>query len=69
MIEQLTRRAPLLTRKLKVSGFFRAGTLGEIQIKVNRVHPFAKTPCRREHRWRMGKFSKQCVRCGLEDAR
>ena len=69
MKEQLATRAPVLTRRLKVSGFLGAATLGEIQIKVNRVQPFAKAPCRQEHHWRMGKHTKQCVRCGLEDAR
>lgn len=67
--EQLTARAPRLTRKLKVSGFLGAVTLGEIQIRVKRTHPFTKAVCRQEHHWRMGKHTKQCVRCGLEDAR
>ena len=62
--EQLTARAPRLTRKLKVSGFLGALSLGEIQIKVNRVQPFTKALCRRDHRWRMGKHTRQCVRCG-----
>ena len=69
MREQLTSRAPALTRKLKLSGGLAAGTLASLQVPVRRIQPFTKKLCTGEHRWRFGMFNKQCTRCGLEETR
>jgi len=69
MREQLTARAPFLTRKLKVGGGMAAMTLGELQGSVKVEPKLAKTICRREHQWVMRRHTKRCRRCGLEDAR
>ena len=69
MREQLTARAPFLTRKLKVSGGLAAMTLGELQGPVKAEPKFTKTLCKREHQWAMRRHTKRCRRCELEDAR
>lgn len=69
MKEQLTARAPFLTRRFKVSGGLAAMTLGELQGPATPGPKFAKTICRRQHRWRLARFTKRCLRCGLEETR
>ena len=69
MKEQLTARAPFLTRKLKVSGGMAAMTLGDLQEPVRTVRKFASRICQREHRWRFALHTKRCLRCGLEETR
>ena len=50
MKEQLTARAPRLTRKLKVSGALAAMTLGDLQGPVKTARKLASRICPREHR-------------------
>jgi hypothetical protein len=69
MREQLTARAPLLTRKFKVSGGLAAMTLGELQGPVKAEPKFTKTLCKREHQWAMRRHTKRCRRCGPEETR
>ncbi len=69
MREQLTARAPFLTRKFKVSGGLAAMTLGELQGPVKAEPKFSKTLCKREHQWAMRRHTKRCRRCGLEETR
>ena len=53
MKEQLTARAPFLTRKRTVNGGLAARTPGELQGPVKVEPQFAKTICQREHQWAM----------------
>lgn len=69
MKEQLTARAPFLTRKRTVNGSLAARTLGELQGPVKVEPKFTKTICRREHQWAMRRHTKRCRQCGLEEAR
>lgn len=69
MKEQLSKRAPILTRMLKMGEVLGAITLGDVQGPVRREPKFTKTLCKGEHRWAMRRHTKRCRRCGLEDAR
>lgn len=69
MREQLTARAPLLTRKFKLSGGLAAMSLGELQGPLKGEPKFTKTLCKREHQWAMRRHTKRCRRCGLEETR
>ena len=69
MKEQLTARAPRLTRKLKVSGALAAMTLGDLQGPVKTARKLASRICQREHRWHNSRHAKRCLRCGLEETR
>lgn len=69
MKEQLTARAPFLTRKFKVSGGLAAMTLGDLQVPVKSARRFASRICQREHRWHFARHTKRCLRCGLEETR
>ena len=67
--EQLTARAPRLTRKLKVSGALAAMTLGDLQGPVKTGRKFTSRICQRDHRWHNSRHAKRCLRCGLEETR
>ena len=69
MKEQLTARAPRLTRKLKMSGALAAMTLGDLQGLVKTARKLASRICPREHRWHNARHTKRCLRCGLEETR
>ncbi|MBI1178734.1 hypothetical protein GC207_14975 [bacterium] len=66
--EQLTRRAPWVTRKIKVAGGLAAGTLADLQVKPDRKWKSKPAQCR-NHRWIYRRFTKSCSQCGLEDVR
>ncbi len=61
MREQITSKAPPMTRRLKASGDLGGLTLGELQSVKKR---FAKRICKK-HIWRKSKWSRQCSICGL----
>ena len=69
MKEQLTARAPFLTRRFKLSGGMSAMTLGELQGPAKQRPKYTSALCKGEHRWLLGRHTMRCLRCGLEDAR
>ena len=69
MKEQLSKRAPILTRMLKMGEGLGAITLGDVQGPARTEPKFTKSLCKGEHRWVLRRHTKRCRRCGLEDAR
>lgn len=66
--EQMTARAPVLSRKFKAAGGLAAGTLADLQQRPARKWRSTVARCTR-HRWLLGRFTRRCCRCGLEDVR